>query len=337
MKTTFHPVRSRRSMQGLSLVELMIAMTLGLIVLAALVSVFANSSASRAELERTSRQIENGRFAMELLSDDIRHAGFYGEANLLPIPITAMSDPCNTDPAHWAAVMPIHVHGYYQGASLPPCFAGSIKPKTDAIVIRRTSTCEAGVGTCPAALPLEAYFQVSKCADETATKPYMIGTLGGSGAAAFDLHAKNCIDKTEVRRYYMRMYYIALDNGNGVNVPTLTRMEYAGVTPVYTPLVEGVEEMNFEYGLDTDLDGNADVYKTVPAGQDEWAQVVSVRISILARNLEESPGYTDAKKYVLGRDATGTEIVVQPNDHYRRHAYSALVRVVNASERRETP
>ena len=340
MKTHYRPVRSRRSMQGLSLVELMIAMTLGLIVLAALVSVFANSSASRAELERVSRQIENGRFAMEILSDEIRHAGFYGEANLAPLPIpAAMPDPCSIVPADWAAAMKIHLQAYDDGANIvsAPCFAGSLRAKTDVLVVRRVATCEAGVGTCPARVPLEAYFQVSKCSEETATKPYMIGTLGGSGAATFDLKAKNCIDQAEVRRYYMRMYFISTDNGRGEAIPTLTRMEFSGITPVYVPLVEGVEEMQFEYGIDTNDDGGADVYKAAPANADEWANVVTVRINLLARNIEPSPGYTDTKKYVLGRDASNTEITVQPNDAYRRHAYTGLVRVVNASERKDTP
>src|SRR5207248_10917632 len=108
-----HPLRSAMSnrpaslrrlhpQRGVSLVELMIAITLGLLVLATLASVFANSSRSRTELDRVSRQIENGRFAMEILTSDIKIAGFYGElaVNAVtagpPAPGAPLPDPRST-------------------------------------------------------------------------------------------------------------------------------------------------------------------------------------------------------------------------------------------------
>ena len=96
-----------RSMAGVSLVELMIAMVLGLMILAGLATIFANSSRTREELERTSRQIENGRYAVDLLSEDLRLAGFYGELSVQAInPPNALQDPCSTDPLVWAVAMP---------------------------------------------------------------------------------------------------------------------------------------------------------------------------------------------------------------------------------------
>ena len=51
MKSAPYPmIAPRRSMQGISMVELLIAMVLGLIVLAGLASIFANSSSARAEM-----------------------------------------------------------------------------------------------------------------------------------------------------------------------------------------------------------------------------------------------------------------------------------------------
>ena len=80
---------------GFSLVELMVSMAIGLMLLATLLVVFANASSARGELERSSRQIENGRYAVELLSDDLRVAGYYGEVNVgaLAAP-AALPDPC---------------------------------------------------------------------------------------------------------------------------------------------------------------------------------------------------------------------------------------------------
>ena len=342
LQRTSHP---RRSMQGMSLVELMIAMTLGLIVLAALVSVFANTSASRAELERTSRQVENGRYAMEVLGDELRHAGFYGEANVRAVPLPGvLPDPCSTDPVVWKSAMPIHVVGFDSGAGLPTCFTGTRKAGTDVLLVRRLSTCEAGVGDCPAAVASEYYAQIAKCAAETPITPIVFASQGGS---SFILHVKNCTAVAGLRKYTVRFYYIGTDNGSGQAIPTLRRLELSGATGgwVDTPLVEGIDQLNLEYAIDIDSDGAPDVYTADPATYvcggctaiTNWANVVSVRINLLARNLEPSPGYTDAKTYTLGRNAAGTEITFVPADQYRRHAYTGLVRIVNASERRDLP
>ena len=72
-------MRTYRYQAGFSLIELMIGMTLGLIVLAALTSFFVSTSSNRHEIERTSRQIENGRFAIDTLRSELRIAGFYAE------------------------------------------------------------------------------------------------------------------------------------------------------------------------------------------------------------------------------------------------------------------
>lgn len=67
--------------RGFSLIEMMIAMVLGLILILGLVQVFAASRASYALSEGLSRVQENGRFAMDFLQRDIRMAGHFGCAN----------------------------------------------------------------------------------------------------------------------------------------------------------------------------------------------------------------------------------------------------------------
>jgi type IV pilus assembly protein PilW len=365
----FPRLNPRRSMAGVSLIELMIAMTLGLIVLAALVSVFANSSAARSEMERSARQIENGRYAVELLTDDLRHAGFYGEATVrsgvptsaspgsIATPKTigvpaAMPDPCSTDPNVWFDAMLLAVQGYDNGSGIgaTACGLPSRKPNTDVLVVRRVSTCEAGVGTCAATANGQPYLQVSKCSTETPLTPFTIGAMGAIG---FPLTVKDCATRAGMRQYLVHIYYISTNNGAGVAIPTLVRMDFNGAGFAPVPLVEGIEEFNVEYGIDNDGDGAPNDYTPnpdgwagppggcVPAGSctqvANWSNVVSVRLFLLARNIDPSPGYVDAKTYTLGHDALGGMITVTPGDAYRRHVYSSLVRVVNSAERRDTP
>src|SRR3954468_22903642 len=84
--------------RGFTLVEMMIALTLGMLVIAALAIVFNNAAQSRKEVERTARQVENGHYAMRVLTDDVTHAGYFAEfkPDVLATPV-AVPDPCVTD------------------------------------------------------------------------------------------------------------------------------------------------------------------------------------------------------------------------------------------------
>ena len=366
-------------MAGVSLVELMVGITLGLLVLAGLASVFANSSRSRTDIERASRQIENGRYALQLLSDDMRMAGFYGEWNPNTLAnnynyfaaTTPDVDACNTTDAAnaaypldvWLSYTAIPIWGFDNGAHAPTCMPGNLKPNTDIVVVRRVSACEAGVNGCDAAVIGLPYFQSSKCSgldgqellSANITDYFKFGKYGGG--TNFDRHAKDCAAAAGMRRYIEHIYFIATDNGQGQSIPTLTRLELNPNAPAgfdTVPLVEGIEQVNFEYGVDTDKDGQPDGYTADPSTYQpagcaftnptdpcyparNWENVVAVRINILARSVDSTPNYTDKKTYTLGLDATGQPVTYTPNDSYQRHAYFSVVRVENVSQRREMP
>lgn len=345
--------KSLRSMAGVSIVELMIATVLGLLVLAGLASIFAGSSAARQEMERSARQIENGRFAMELLGEDLRMAGFYGEFNVATLAVPgAMPDVCSFNVADWQAAMPISIQGYDNGAGFPPlCLPSNVKSGTDILVVRRAATCEAGTANCEALVGNAPYIQVSKCSDNVPPPPENVATpfvLGLQGVALFPLRLRNCAARAGQRRYYVRVYYVSNDNGDGAAIPTLKRLDMRGTIWEETPLVEGIEELNIEYGIDWDGDGNPNDYTTDPTSftavgcascnaPNNWFNVVTARLNLLARNIEASPNYVDTKRYSLGLDKDGAEITVNPGGAYRRHAYTGIVRVVNVGQRREKP
>ncbi len=351
-------------MAGLSLVELMISIALGLIVLSSVIGVFVNTSAARTELERTSRQIENGRYAVDLLTDDLRLGGFYGELKVLSVARPgALPDPCSTATADWSSAIPIHIQGYHNGAGAPSCMPTNVKANTDILVVRRAATCVAGSGGagsgCEAAIAGTPYLQVSLCSTETTT-PYRLGI---QGTATFDRTIKDCAAAAGRRQYLVHIYYISNDNGAvpPVPVPTLKRRELTGAAFVEVPLVEGIENLQIEYGVDyknnvgpyavTDddskRDGIADAYTADPTtfaaadcptttctAVNNWSNVVTVRLYLLARNIDPSPAYTDTKTYTLGHDSTFTP---PSGDHYRRHIYTSLVRIMNPAGRRDTP
>lgn len=341
--------RSLTSCQrGLSLVELMISLTIGLILLAGITSLIVRQSTTRTEMEKSSRQIENGRYAMQILSDDIEHAGFYGEYSpLATIVHNVPSDPCDTTIANlgWNSAtpaMPVPVYGYTGAATAPSCLTNR-KSGTAILVLRRTETATTAVpdGT-------SAYLQVTRCNSDTS--PFVLGTSG------FTLKQKDCATSALLHKYIVRIYYISTCSNCGTgadSIPTLYMVENGGAP---TPLVEGIENMQFDYGVDylplTTKDGASDCYFPDPSNitaaqksacetttgtagdfansNTNWSNVMTVRVSLLARNNEPTGSYTDTKSYTLGSTA-----VAAANDHYKRHVYSQLVRIVNSSGRRE--
>ncbi|MEO8134603.1 MAG: hypothetical protein ABI831_11560, partial [Betaproteobacteria bacterium] len=197
-----HGLRCER---GTTLVELMIGITIGLLVLATLAALFASSSDARNEIDRSGQQIENGRFALELLRDDVHHAGYFGgfiggapqpaEA-CVPrsgLPLSAAALGWQSTPAR----TPLPVQGYAWGDTPPAetCIANQ-QPETDVLILRSVEpvTMSSGaVGT--SAFDNDYFIQTSTCADAAidALDKLFVVAVGGPGAATrFPLHQKDC-------------------------------------------------------------------------------------------------------------------------------------------------
>jgi type IV pilus assembly protein PilW len=334
----------------------MIALTLGMIVIAALVIVFSNASATRKEVERTSRQLENGHYAMQILADEVRHAGYFAEfkPDVLATP-AAKPDPCATAVADLKSAMALQVQGYDNpaSASIPSCLS-DVRNGTDIVVVRRTSTCVRGSTDCEGVVSGTPYFQASLCGSATelasndSSKWYALDT----SEAALTRTKRDCATVADVHRYLTRIYFVANNDLPGDGIPTLKRAELGsgaggGTAFAIVPLVEGVENLQIEFGIDVDNDGAPDVFTADPdsyacAGSAcvaNWRNVMAARINLLVRSTEATPGYTDTKVYVLGLKADGTENRFPASgtgygDGYRRHVYQAEVRLNNPVGRR---
>jgi type IV pilus assembly protein PilW len=312
--------KTRNPNAGFSLVELMVAMTLGLILLAGVVAVMTNTSASYGELNKASRQLDNGRYAIQVLREDIRHAGYYGEFFDIPVP-AAMTNPCSTTLADLHDGMNLPLQGFAGGVSAPlPCLTGYVS-NTDVLVVRRAAT---EVTPTAAMLGSEVYLQSRSDRRVLESGPF--------DSAVFDL-VKRDGSAADVRRYLVHIYYIRNCSdctGGGDGIPTLTRLEFAGGGFTNTaPIAEGIEALRLQYGIDTSGDGVANQMVALPANLGEWSSLISVEVGLLARNVEPSNGYSDTKTYTLSGVSVGPF-----NDRFKRHAYTTLARAVNPGDRR---
>jgi type IV pilus assembly protein PilW len=379
--------RSIRRAAGFSLIELMIAMTIGLLLLSGLAMIFVNSSESNREMQKTAQQIENGRFAVEILSQDLRLAGFYGhlhDITAITAPATVPPDPCedsDTDELLKALRYPVQgyrgtIHASTPASNTDPTglpasctaaflTAANLKNGSDVLVIRRADTnVLPTTGTAENNL---MYIQASATQAEVQVgNGAVIGNNKANGAIStlYFTNGASPPPPAPMRKLHVHIYFVApCSIGSAANgactgaagedtIPTLKRLELtASGTFTIVPLVEGIEFLKVEYGLDdapstvnlaTGLagDANVDRYEVAPSGT-EWENVISAKIYLLARNTEPTTGFSDNKTYNLGSAAATDNITVPAaagaEARYKRHVYAAAVYMINPAGRREIP
>ena len=284
---------SPQRQRGFSIVELLIAVALGLILTVGLISVFVSSKQGYRVQESRSRMQENARFALDYLSRSVRLADFWGSVPPNRITIYGATPYVGNIAASdckdgWMIDPATGLRGYDGGASYPgdglpaSCFNDYVG-NSDVIAIRYAEP-DSVVATADLG-----------SAASLANGKYFLRVLAGKSAGLFNAavtanitSATTAIPDTvgspgAVINYRMQseLYYLASPSGA---VPSLyyTRNNIDGTGA--TALVDGIEMMQLEYGLDTNADLAADRYLAASAvGAANWAQVVSVRISLIIR------------------------------------------------------
>ena len=367
--------------RGLTLIELMVSITIMLIIMAALLTLFLNVSNTQREMERVNRQIESGRLSIFVLENEVAHAGFW--ENYMPqfddltvsgapenVPTGTPPDPCLAyTVATWTddykrKLLDIPVQSYDAVPASCTDLLKNKKANTDILVVRHAETCLPGAPNCEADTAGKLYFQSSLCGTQ---KP---SSFDLSTAGFTNMLGKDCTTPTPKRKFIADIYYVrdyAETVGDGIPTLARSRFDLAGGTlgqqaPV--PLIEGVEGFRVELGLDTlsktsaaanyavaiawadasnrstpsnrgdgSPDGNFVHCSTAsPCTADQLINVAAVKLHVLARSNEVSPGHTDTRTYNLGAATLGPF-----NDHYKRHAFATTVRLTNVTGRRETP
>jgi type IV pilus assembly protein PilW len=282
----------------------------------------------------------------------------------------------------------------------PPASGGAYKRGTDVLVVRRTST----VAVTPGAagwLSGDPYLQTSTCpegsVDAVAKFPPRYIARATTTSGDFNMNMLGCTPtvpgaNASVRKLITRIYFIAqcddcfndLDNNTatmGDGIPTLKMVELGVIptsgTPTTLRMVEnvrtiapGVEDMHFEYGIDSTDDGSIDTWVTSNnnprqdslasgnatgvlvngmrchnpkvgppettacdvSAENRWEDVMAVNLFLVTRDLKTTSGTATTKTFTMG-----SRTVTTPADGYRRRMTSSTIKLVNLSARREVP
>lgn len=334
-----------RGVRGFTLIEIMVALVLGMLILLALTILFSRNTGNQSELERTTRQLESARFAVDTMVEDLMHAGYFGEfnPNTLALPPSYQTpDPCATavtglgwNTTATPVQMPVAIQGISAGAALG-CLTNR-RAGTEAVVVRHAETSDAI--TMAGGNTTNLYLQITRCALDI---PRLVAAAvpAANPSTTFNLRMPDCATVNDrLRRLTQRTYYIADCNDCSANdgIPTLKRVEMIDGQLRRVSIAEGVENLQLEYGLDTNGDGQPDGYSTMGSGAitgvapNTWDNVVATRLHVLTRNTATTTGHVDNRTYQLGPDVS----VVEPADGFKRTLLSTTVRLLNVGMRRE--
>ena len=306
-KTAFQFGRQR----GFSLVELMVAITVGLILMTGVVQMFLSSKTVFITQQGVSRVQETGRLAMDFLAHDIREAGYLGCLSRTGINYTSTLKNPESFEVNFKVGIEVTA-GAPSGVTLNPAPISPVLTLRSAagegvgVAISNNSgdlkvidTGETGSG-CHSGLCTDDILIVTDCSkarvfqatslepetggvlvkhEETGEPGNQIGSWGGNNADdTFDVGS-------EIIKIRTRMYYVADPDPEDDNVrPGLYMKE--GFNPA-VELLQDVEDMYLEFGMDTNADARVEEFVAL-ADVGNWNNVAAVRVELLVGSTDDN-------------------------------------------------
>ena len=316
------PLRPQR---GFTLIEMLIAITIGLGILAGLVGVLASNAGNSRSNDRTSELMTNGRYALNSIRNELREAGFRGYTWAepdAPALAGALTNECLQAGAGAGSFVSNIRQGVWGANNANPFTANCIPAAefaagSDVLVVRRLDVLPS------AALAANTvYFRTSYAQGQVyraTTAPVVPPTLAPGAAPLADF---------AVRAYVYYVSPFTVSAAESPQIPALKRVALLADGSMARELVaSGIERMQVQYGrLTTALDmqyldtlGGSSFDTAITA----WDDVNAVRIWLLARSTTSEPGYQNTLTYPMGDQP------LTANDNLRRQMFSAIVQLRN--------
>lgn len=331
MTPAMKPARSR--VGGFSLIELMVAVAVGLLIAVGMVSGFAASSAGNATNSRVAEFRTNGRYATDFLRRELQHSGYLGiNSNLA----TAFRDDSLVSANDYGcgAGFATNIREPISGANDSNPFSGSCIPSAnyargDILVVRR-------VGLQPILSVMKAPASGTVAATYDANTLYVRSEYCRAkvfrGNAPLSNVAPSFVDNgcgNPFEDYPLQtdVYYVSPYTNSATEspkIPALYRLTL-GSGPALTAqlIASGIENMQVQYGI-TASGGTRFLDASAVAAAD-WPNVVAVRLWLLARSSTVEPGYANTSSYAMG-DRTGDNAYTV-NDGFQRQVFPLVVQL----------
>jgi len=309
-----------KQQRGFSLVELFIALAVGLFLLLGVLSVFVGLKTTVQETSTYGELQENGRFALSLLTDDLLRQDFWGDyagtfdlANLNGVLQAAPLNDCTGDGLN-NATFPL-TNGHFRTlwgdtvttAAQMGCITDA-KLGSDIIQLKRT------IANPVTLTPAGSYYLITNNSN---------GEVFAGGEILPD------IDNSQIWEYQHHIYYVREEVQGSVSVPVLMQGRLTN-SMTFDPIIDGIEMIHFMYGVDTTDDGIVNAFIDADnMTQGLWnnannSKIIAVKIYVLSRSILPDSKYNNTNSYQLG------DLQFVANDNYRRLLFSSTVTLYNA-------
>lgn len=294
---------------GFSMVELLVAMGLGVLLMMGVVTVFDSSREGSRVQEAMSSVQDTGRMAMDFINRDFRNADFAGcvndksrVQNLVAggtSDVTDFFDNGGVTGTANASNLTIDGMSVVEGSSTfrvvgaqPACdgissLNSDASDEDDALNFRSACAIDQGTVLIVSNCRFGDIFVKTNASTETSIEhaATLVGDVGNSSAEFQTVYR----EEAQVLMPFVREYFIA-DNSRGTN--SLYRRDNGELQE----LVPNVEDFQVSYGADTDspADGSADIFATSFA---DMSTVVSARVSLTVRSTGEVDGDPVTRTY----------------------------------------
>jgi type IV pilus assembly protein PilW len=298
---------------GFSLVELLIVMCLGMLLMIGIINLFISNKQTYKLQTAMSRIQENGRYGIELITGDLRRAGYWGgnidiEWMYGTEGKATVSDSCNASDNSWGRMVGQRIFGIDDSKTNYDCILDSDYTRGDILIVR--------------------YADPELAATLESNRIYLRSSFFEGRIFKGSDQASNTLSDPvqSIRSMVSHAFYVGPSDQqcpSGTAIPALFwKTLDANGKPQAVQQIIGGEHLQIKFGMDSDGNGSIERYLDADEVPD-WNDVASVRFWLLIRS--ECPHFdsTNTVSYELG------DQVYEPDDNYLRRLYTATVMLRN--------
>lgn len=330
-----NPAVPRRLQSGVSLIELMVAMVIGLFLMLGAITVYNQSRTTYRASEGVARLQEVARLALDVLEADVRMANFWGlnsradyivnragVGDPLPVEFTAAQggriSACGGANSNWAIDLDSYLDGTNNSYGLAcAAFQNAASATSDVLVLRRANEVRANTLDVN-----RIHLQTSRIQGSL----FIPACTDAANAAC--IPAGYLPPVSQSRQLEVHAYYVDTRSTMRNDVPSLRRKTIGNVNAAGfvgdEEIVAGVEDLQIRLGIDTNGDTNVDQYVN-PGAVPAAARVISATIWLRIRSEDRDFGHVDGNSYQYADMAAA----FTPNDNYRRILVSRTIQLRN--------
>ncbi|HTU68404.1 MAG TPA: PilW family protein [Steroidobacteraceae bacterium] len=341
-------MKTRNAQSGFSLIELLVAMGIGMFLIIGALTVQSNTRKTFTVNENQARLQETARYVFSVIEPELQLAGNYGysnDASRFRLWISSTNRPRLADMRLWST----------QVGSIPAIleqcgkhYAVDLMSAVNADNNSYTLACAAQGGGHNGISDTLTIRHAMQAASTASASKYQIQTIR-TNPALNEVFMSGAVPETttfigdvQVRDMVVESYYVSVNSDARVGLPALRvkTLTTNGTSPVMTDqeVIRGVEDIQVEFGVDPgvddDLDGKTDYtsgftreYVAPNHIEVRNGAVSSARLCVRTRAEQAEQGFIDTKTYAYAGNTFGPF-----NDGFRRVVMCRTIYLRNARQ-----